>query len=125
MAEAPQSISIVYEEQDVRPTIPVNGAIGGPSVDGTLVFMHVYSEFGTIPAMEEHEVGPGGQVDVSKGNIIKRGTLTRKVLATLVLSPEASVVVGKWLLERAEVARQTRTQYQAHMDKQAKAEKQK
>jgi hypothetical protein len=104
MAETPQSISIVYEEQEARPTIPVNGAYGGPSVDGTIVFAHIYSEFGTLPAMEEHEVGAGGVVDLAKGNVIKRGDLTRKVLATLVLSPEGAVLVGKWLMERGQMA---------------------
>lgn len=111
MAEK-QSLSIVYEEQEQRPTIPVNGAFGGPSVDGTLVFAHIYSEFGTLPAMEEHEVEEGGLVDLSKGNVIKRGDLTRKVLATLVLSPEAAMVVGKWLAERGEMARTRRAENQ-------------
>ncbi len=122
MAENPQSLSIVYEEQVQSPTFPVNGAIGGPSVDGTLVFVHVFTEFGTVPAMEEHNIGPGGHVDLSKGSVIKRGDLTRKILATLVLSPEASLIVGKWLIDRGEEARKARAQFQAQMDKQNQAQ---
>lgn len=110
MAETPQpqSISIVYEDNDQRPTIPVNGAFGGPSVDGTLVFAHLYSEYVTVPAMEEHEADDKGRVDLHKGNVIKRGDLTRKVLATLVLSPEAALGLGQWLASKGQQALQVR-----------------
>jgi hypothetical protein len=104
MAEK-QPVSIVYEEQEGRPTIPVSGAYGGPSVDGALVFAHVYTEFGTIPAMEEHEADEAGIVDLSKGNVIKRGDLTRKVLATLVLPPDAAIRLGQWLVSRGKDAK--------------------
>jgi len=106
MPEEPDkgSFTIVYEEQEPRPTLPVSGAFGGPLHDGSLVVAHVYAEFGTIPALEEHDVQEGGVVDLSKGHQIKRGDLTRKVLATLVLSPEAAEAFGKWLADHAQKA---------------------
>lgn len=128
MAEAEkQPLSIVYEEEEGRPFIPVGGAYGGIAMDGSLVFAHVYAEFGTLPAMEEHEVEADGSVDLSKGNVIRRGTLTRKVLATLVLSPEVAGRMGKWLCEKAETARTAREihvkqENQAQMEGQAENE---
>ncbi len=106
MPEEPKqgSFTIVYEEQEPRPTLPVSGAYGGTLYDGSLVVANVYTEFGTIPALEEHEVQEGGLVDLTKGHLIKRGDLTRKVLATLVLSPEAAEAFGKWFTEKAQEA---------------------
>ncbi|MGH9891565.1 MAG: hypothetical protein ACREA0_06200 [bacterium] len=96
----------MYDVPDDRPTLPVNGAYGGPSMDGSVVFAHVYMEFGTIPAMEEHEADEAGVVDLTKGNVIKRGDLTRKVLATLVLPPEAAIRLGGWLVTKGGEAKQ-------------------
>lgn len=106
MADKPDkgSFTIVYEEQEPRPTLPVSGAYGGYLPDGATIVVHVYTEFGTIPALSEHDVEEGGVVDLSKGNLIKRGDVTRKVLATLVLSPEAAGAFGKWLMEKAQGA---------------------
>ncbi|OGT95825.1 MAG: hypothetical protein A3I79_08405 [Gemmatimonadetes bacterium RIFCSPLOWO2_02_FULL_71_11] len=104
MADKKGTVSIVYEESEDRPSIPVGGAYGGPSPDGTLVVAHLYTEFGTIPAMEEHDQEEDGKVDLSKGHQIKRGDVTRKVLATLVLSPEVAERVGKWLVQKSKMA---------------------
>ena len=110
MADKPDkgSLTIVYEEQEPRPTLPVSGAYGGYLPDGATIVAHVYTEFGTIPAMSEHEIEEGGMVNLSKGNLIKRGDVTRKVLATLVLSPESASIVGKWLVEKAQGALEIR-----------------
>ena len=111
-------ISIVYEESEDRPTIPVSGAFGGIAVDSSLVVAHVFTEYGTLPAMHELESDEAGKVDLSKGNIIKRGDLTRKVLATLVFAPGAAVALGQWLVERGTTAlQQQRAAQQAEDDK--------
>ena len=101
------SFTIVYEEQEPRPTLPVAGAYGGPNPDGSIVVAHVYTEFATLPALEEHEIQEGGVVDLTKGHQIKRGDLTRKVLATLVMSPQAAMVFGRWLMDKAQRAQKT------------------
>lgn len=101
MSEKEASLSIVYEEQDPRPTIPVGGAIGGRSPDGSLVIAHLYMDSATLPALEEHVVQQGGLVDLSKGSRIKRGDITRRILATLVLSPTTAMQFGQWLMEKA------------------------
>jgi len=108
MSENDRSISILYEELEDRPTLPVGGAIGAPSPDGSLVVAHLYSEFSTIPAREDHEMAADGSVDFSKGHRITRGNVTRKVLATIVMSPQVADVFGKWLCAQAAVAVQAR-----------------
>lgn len=113
-------ISIVYEEPEDRPTIPVSGAFGGIALDSSLVFAHLYAEFGTLPAMHELEADEEGRVDTTKGNLIRRGDLTRKVLATLVLTPTASVALGQWLVEKGKMAFQQQRDQQRDDDKDKK-----
>lgn len=110
MAEKkPGTLSVVYEELENRPSLPVGGAYGGPSPDGSTVVAHIYSEFGTIPAMEDLDVAEDGSVDTSKGHQIRRGDVTRKVLATLVMSPEVAIRVGKWLVGKGQASMEHRT----------------
>jgi hypothetical protein len=106
MAKAGKEVlSIVYEEQDPLPTIAVGGAYGGPNLDGSLVFAHVYTEFNTIPSMEEKEIEEG-KVNMGRtGSVIRRGDITRKVLATLVLSADGAISVGEWLAAKGKAAK--------------------
>lgn len=108
MAEEKGTLSIVFDERDDRPHIPVSGAVGGPAPNGSMVYAHVYTEFATIPAMEDHSVEEGGRVDLSKGHQIRRGDITRTVLATLVLSPESAIAVGQWLVRNGNGAKKVR-----------------
>jgi hypothetical protein len=103
-----QSLSFVYEEPPDRPVLPVQGAYGGPSPDGFSVVTHVYSEFATIPAREETHISEGERFDPSKSTFIKRADATRLVVATLVLSPEAAIRVGAWLVKNGELAMEHR-----------------
>jgi hypothetical protein len=102
------SITIVYEEAPSRPIIPVGGAYGGPTPDGASVVAHVYAEYVTIPAIQEHQVDERGRVDLGVGKPIKRADVTRLVQASLVLSPEASITIGNWLVEKGNNALQQR-----------------
>ena len=104
MAEKKDSVSIVYEEPPSRPYIAATGAFGNPSPDGASVIANLYIEAATVPAREDHDIAPGGYVDFTKGNQIRRGDLTRTVVATMVLSPEASIRLGRWLVEKGEEA---------------------
>ena len=106
MAETGKSLSILYEEPDERPTIPVSGAIGAPSPDGSLIIAHLYSEFATIPAREDHDIGEDGRVDLSKGHRITRGDVTRKVMATIVMSPKTAASLGQWLAGQVAMVQQ-------------------
>ncbi len=103
-----QSLSFVYEEPSDRPVLPVQGAYGGPSPDGFSVLAHVYSEFATIPAREETPISEGQRADPSKSTFIKRADATRLVLATLVLSPEAAIRIGAWLVKNGRAAMEHR-----------------
>jgi hypothetical protein len=91
-------LRLTYKEQEPSPTIPVQGAMGGVAPDGSSVVAHVYVEFATVPSMEEHKVLDGGRVDFTKGAVVRHSELTRQVVATLVMSPEAAIRIGKWLV---------------------------
>lgn len=108
MSGKASSVTIVYEEVSNKPTHAVNGAYGGPSPDGTTVIMHVYTEFGTVPSIEEYEVPASGVVNTSKGHKIKRADITRQVQATLMMTPESALSLGKFLTEKAKIALKTR-----------------
>lgn len=112
MPEHPSSISIVYLEAEGRPTITATGAYGGPSPDGSAVVAHLYTEFATVPSVEQHQVGEGGKIDLEKGEKVRRGDITRDVQATLVLPPEAAARLGAFLQEKARLAIEGRNRTQ-------------
>jgi hypothetical protein len=108
MAQEPKTISFAFRESETKPTLPVMGAWGGPSPDGTTVLAHVYTEYASIPSAMKHRVDQQGRVDLAKGETISRADVTREVLATLVLSPEHAMSLGQFLLEKAALALKTR-----------------
>ena len=108
--ETPSTVSIIYEQVEGRPNLPVGGAYGGPSPDNTTVVAHLYSEYVTVPSLDELDVGPDGVAKAAQGHQIKRSDITRKVLATLVMSPEVAISVGAWLADRGRLAMKHRGQ---------------
>lgn len=102
--QKPSTVSITYEQVEGRPSIPVGGAYGGPTPDGSMVVAHIYSEFVTVPSLDELEVGPDGVAKAGEGHQIKRSDLTRKVLATLVMAPEVALSLGTWLAGNGQMA---------------------
>ena len=104
MPKKPDSLTIVYEEGQNKPMYAVTGAYGGTSPDGRMVIVHVYTDYGTLPSIEEHDVAEDGSVDLKKGHTIRRADVTRQVQATLVMSPEAAIDLSKFLQERAKKA---------------------
>lgn len=105
MAEKqPGSISIVWEETENRPTIAITGAYGGASPDGSTVIAHVYTEYGTVPSLEEVHVQENGSVNLDDANRIRRGDVTRRVTASLVMAPEACVRLGIFLQQQGRLA---------------------
>ena len=100
MAELPPNkISIVYEKAPGKPTITATGAVGGPSPDRQSVVAQLYVEYASVPNVVSHEVREDGSVDLQHGDAISRGDVTREIQGTLVLSPEAAVLLGNWLLK--------------------------
>ena len=100
MAELPpKKVSIVYEKVPNKPTITATGAIGGPSPDRQSIVAQLYVEHGSVPSVVSHEVREDGSFDLQHGDAISRGDVTREIQATLVLSPEAAVLLGNWLLK--------------------------
>ena len=112
MAESGEPISVLYDEPTPRPCIPITGAIGGPSPDGSSVLAHVYLEYATIPAREDFEVDEKGKIDFTKGTRIARANVTRLVQATLSMSPEVAVRVGEWLSQHGRDAMEHRKRNQ-------------
>jgi hypothetical protein len=103
----PESVSIIFQEKEPKPTIPVSGAWGGPNFLGEVI-AHVYVESLTIPSLMTTDIGPKGEVDFDKADTIKRGDVVREVQATLVMSPEIAHSFGTWLVEKAKQALMTR-----------------
>ena len=108
MSDKRESLSIVYEEAPNKPTYAITGAYGGTSPDGTMVIVHVYTDFGTIPSIEEHEVKEDGSIDTTKGHKIKRADVTRQIHANLAMSPEAALSLSTFLKEKAGIALKAR-----------------
>lgn len=98
MAELPpKQISIVYERVPGKPTVTATGAFGGPSPDHQSIVAQLFVEHGTVPSVVSHMYEEGKPIDLRHGDPISRGDITREVQATLVLSPEAAVIIGTWL----------------------------
>ena len=99
MAELPpKQISIVYEKVSGKPTVTATGAFGGPSPDRQSIVAQLYVEHGSVPSVVSHSIREDMSVDLQHGDAISRGDITREIQATLVLSPEAAVVIGNWLV---------------------------
>lgn len=91
-------ITIVFEKGHAKPTLPVTGAFGGPTPDRTAIVAHLFVEHFSVPNYVTHEVAEDGSVDLTKGEPVARGTVTREVLSTIVLTPQAAQSLGQWLL---------------------------
>lgn len=99
MAETPpESVSIHYEERPNKPTLSMTGAQGGITVDGRNVVAHLYSEWGMIPTIEQIPIESG---KAGAPKTIRRGDVNREIQASLVMSPEAAMEFGRWLIGKA------------------------
>ena len=101
-------ITVVYEDADGHRPIPINGAFGGLTPNGESVVAHAYIEHNSIPNLVTHNVDEQGRVNLSEGDPILRGEITRKVETTLTMSPEAAVRIGQWLMEKGQFALEER-----------------
>ncbi|MBI4544807.1 MAG: hypothetical protein HY703_06415 [Gemmatimonadetes bacterium] len=110
MSHQPDSLKIVYEEPEGRPVLPVTGAYGGPTPEGSAVVAHLYVESSTLPSISSAPIDARGVVDLTKTQDVKRADVSRRVQATLVLPAETAIVVGKWLQEKGEQAISVRQQ---------------
>lgn len=113
-----QSVSIVYEDSSNKQTIAVNGAFGGPTPDSFNVVAHLYVEHRTVPHSISHPVDEKGNVDFSndKSSTVSRGDVRREVQATLLLSPENSIRLGQFLLDKGAIALQNRGKFSIEDD---------
>ncbi|MCS4201315.1 hypothetical protein [Salinibacter ruber] len=106
--DAQDEITFVYEDADTVPTITATGAHGGPSPDGASVVANLYVERSSIPHHVSHQIDETGQVDLSEQ--VTRGELTREVQASLVMTPEHAMQLGRWLQRNARQAMEQREQ---------------
>ena len=110
MAELPpKQISIVYEKVSLgKPTVAATGAFGGPSPDHHSVVAHLFVEHPSIPSIISHRVRDDNTIDFEHGDSVSRGDVTREIQTTLVLSPEAAILIGNWLVKHGVAAAQGR-----------------
>ena len=112
MEETPKRprLAFSYERVANKPTIPATGALGGPSPDAKSVVAHLYVEHASVPTIITHPILEDGGIDLSPEHEEKvaRGDATREIQATLVLSPEAAISLGRWLVQHGEAARSRR-----------------
>ena len=97
MAKVGDTVEVYYEQGENRPILAVNGAFGGLTPDQANVTAHLYVEYVAVPSILSTEVKEGGVVNLSKADTIKRGDITRELVATLLMSPESAVSLGKFL----------------------------
>lgn len=97
MEKPEKSISIAYERSPNRVTIAATGAFGGPSPNAQNVVAHLFVEHGSVPIVVTHTVTDEGAVSPQPVDVTTRANATREIVATLVLSPEAAIIIGEWL----------------------------
>lgn len=128
MADAEEkTITIVYDRIEDCPDLPVGGAYGGVSPDVTTVVAHLFTEFGTVPAAVTHPRTKDGAIDLQKGDYLRTGDITRRLVATLHMSPDVARRVGEFLIEKANFAENNaggaRALSRKKSDRKAKAKK--
>jgi hypothetical protein len=99
-----KEITVMYDRgKDVK-SVPVNGAYGGVSPNLSTVVAHLYNEYNAIPHSEDMPINEDGLVDSQAGKRITRGDIVREIQTTLVMTPEMSIVIGKWLMQKGQEA---------------------
>ncbi len=106
MAKDQDSFSVVLQESDQRRTLPVGGAWGGPSPDGTTIVAHLYVEYPPAPSIMTGSVEEGGRIDMSKAERVQRADVIREVVDTIVMTPAAARRLGEWLIQKADIVEQ-------------------
>lgn len=97
--ESHKNVSIVSEKSKNAVTIPVTGAWGGPSADHSSIVAHFFVEYKSLPNIIDVEVDEQGRADPNKGKPTSRGDFTRETQATVMMTPEAAVSIGQWLID--------------------------
>ncbi|MEX0780086.1 MAG: hypothetical protein WD491_09725 [Balneolales bacterium] len=108
MPSEKKRVSIVFEKNKNAITVPVTGAFGNTSPDGSSVISHFFIEHPTTPNSIEIEVIEGEPINQNLGNQIKRGDFSREIQATFVMSPEQAISIGTWLKRKGEEANSIR-----------------
>ena len=108
MAKVGDTLEVYYDQGEGRPILAVTGAVGGPTPDGSSVTAHLFVEYLAIPSILSAEVKEGGVVDLAKADIIKRGDIIRELVATLLMSPESAMSLGKFLTANGKAAMKAR-----------------
>lgn len=108
--EKQKSFSFIFEKQDKAVTIPVTGAWGGIRSDGSNIIAHLFVEYASLPNIINAEIKEDNTIDPNKGERISRGDVTREVQTTVVLTPEAAVSIGEWLVKKGKEAKKVRDQ---------------
>lgn len=110
MANEKQQAKIIFQEAPGRVNLAVSGAYGGPSPNTQMVVAHLFSEYMMVPSIQTAVIGEGGAVNMDEAQTIRRGEIMREIVATLHMSPEAAINIGKWLVDHGQTALQMRAQ---------------
>ncbi len=102
--DLPDDLSVVFEKNDDANTFPVTGAWGGPTPDGDSLVVHLYTEYQSTPNSIKANVEDDGSVNISEGQRITRGDVTREIQGTMVLSPKQAISLGQWLVKHGQNA---------------------
>jgi hypothetical protein len=102
--ETPRKVSIIYEKNKNAISFPVSGAYGGPTPDRLGIVVHFYIEYPTVPHSTNLQVN-NDIVDFTHGENISRGDFTREIQATTYLTPETAIVIGNWLINHGQEAK--------------------
>jgi len=98
------SLSIVHDKAPNKPTITATGAIGGSSPDNSSIIAQLYIEHASIPNIISHPIRADRSIDFDRSDPISRGDVTREIQGTLVLTPEAAISIGSWLVKSGNIA---------------------
>jgi len=102
--EQKKEISFIYERNKDSKTVPANGAYGGPAPDNSGVIVHFYLEYASIPHSTDIPFKPDQTtIDPKAGRNISRGDYTREVQASVFMSAESAITIGKWLINKGEI----------------------
>jgi hypothetical protein len=103
MDEVIKNISIVTEKAKNAPTLPVTGAWGGPSPDGSNLVIHFFIEGAALPNIITVTPDENGIMNPDLGDKISRGDYFREIQATFVMTPHVAEAIGNWLIEKSKI----------------------
>ena len=99
--EEQRKVTVSFRKSDDYRLYPVTDVYGGTTVDGDAVFFHLTVDHFPTPSYQTFIPDSEGRINLGDvKETISAGDIEKELLCGIMLTPEAAVKIGNWLLQR-------------------------